>query len=252
MKKRLSVVVITKNAERLLAKSLDSVKNIADEIVLVDSESTDNTLEIAKQFSARIFKLKTENLGLQKEFGVKKAKYKWILILDSDEVVSPKLSSEIAKTISKKTKFYGFKVPYQNFLFGKPINYGGENYSKLILFQKKFGEIKHVLVHENYNVKNYNSGRLRNKMYHYSYSSLLQMYRKFTNYALSEATQKFLDQEKSSLKKIVAYPIHMFWARYIKSKGYKDGVVRIVLDLGFAYMEFLTYVALFFKTTFDD
>ena len=78
------------------------------------------------------------------------------------------------------------------------------------------------------------------------------MYKKFTNYALLEATQKYLDQEESSLKKVTLYPLHMFWARFIKDKGYKDGLARITLDIGFGYMEFLTYLALFFKTINND
>ena len=252
MEKGLSVVVITKNAERLLEQSLNSVAKIANEIVLVDSESTDNTLDIAKRFNARIYKHNTRNLGLQKEFGVNKAKYEWILILDSDEIVSPKLLKEIAKTITSKTKFYGYKIPYQNYLFGKPIYYGGENYQKLILFKKKYCRIKHVLLHENFEVKNFNYGQLKNKIHHYSYVNLFQMYKKFTNYALLEATQKYLDQEESSLKKVTLYPLHMFWARFIKDKGYKDGLARITLDIGFGYMEFLTYLALFFKTINND
>jgi glycosyltransferase involved in cell wall biosynthesis len=244
LKKGLGVVTITRNADRLLDKAFLSVEKIADEIVVVDSNSTDRTLEIAKRHKARIYSLKTKNLGYQKEFGVKKINYEWVLILDSDEIVTPQLAKEIKKTINSKTKYYGYKIPYQNHLFGKPIYYGGEDYAKLILFKKKYATIKPALVHENFQVKNLNSSQLKNKILHYSYLTLPQMYRKFSQYAIAEAIQKKDSSEKSSLKKIFAYPAHMFWARYIKDKGYKDYWARIFLDLGFAYMEWLTYLYL--------
>jgi len=241
MKRGLSVVTITRNAARILDLSLCSARNIANEIIIVDNNSTDETLSIAKKYEARIYPLSTNNLGQQKEYGVKQAKYEWVLILDSDEVILPKLQQEIKKAISKPTKYYGFEIPYQNHLFGKPLYYGGENYHKMVLFKKKYASIRHLLVHEHFRVKNLNHGRLKNKMQHFSYLNLLQMYAKFTDYAIRDARQKKLDFEKSSLAKIFKYPAHMFWARYIKDKGYKDYWPRIFLDLGFAYMEFLTY-----------
>lgn len=241
---KLSVVMITRNADRLLAKSLESVQKLASEIVIVDNNSNDKTIEIAKQFGAKIYSLSTDNLGEQKNYGVKQATNNWVLILDSDEVVSPELAKEIKTVLGKTTKFYGFKIPYQNHLFGEPIYYGGENYAMLRLFQKKYAKINQALIHETVIVKNFNFGQLKNKIWHYSYTSLFQLYRKFTDYAIREARQKRQNAEKSSLKKIVAYPIHMFYARYIKDKGYQDYWARIFLDMGFAYMEFLTYLLL--------
>ena len=73
------------------------------------------------------------------------------------------------------------------------------------------------------------------------------MFNKFTDYAKRDVQTKINNREKSSLKKIILYPLHMFWARFFKDKGYKDGLFRIPLDLGFAYMEFLTYFLLLFK-----
>ena len=71
------------------------------------------------------------------------------------------------------------------------------------------------------------------------------MFRKFTDYGIRMAKEKHLSGDKSSLKKIFIYPIHMFWARFIEDKGHEDGLFRIPLDLGFAYMEFVTYLILF-------
>ena len=77
------------------------------------------------------------------------------------------------------------------------------------------------------------------------------MYCKFTRYALNDAKQKSIKGEKTSLKKIIMYPMHMFWSRFIEDKGYKDGLFRIPLDLGFAYMEFVTYLFIPFFNIFE-
>ncbi len=87
---------------------------------------------------------------------------------------------------------------------------------------------------------------MRNKILHYSYRSLTQLYKKFSGYAWKEAKRKRQQGERTSAKKIVLYPLHMFWARFIEDKGYQDGFFRIPLDLGFAYMEFLTYFLMLF------
>jgi len=128
------------------------------------------------------------------------------------------------------------------------LNYGGEQLKKMVLFKNKSAFVnKTPLVHYYYHIKNGKVGQLKNNILHYSYLSVVQIYKKFTDYGIRIAKQKYLAGERSSLKKIFLYPPHMFWARFIKDKGYKDGLFRIPLDIGFAYMEFLTYFLLMFK-----
>ncbi len=114
----------------------------------------------------------------------------------------------------------------------------------MILFKNKSAFVKKTLVHYYYQIKKGKVGQLKNKILHYSYLSIFQTYIKFTDYGIRMAKKKHLSGEKSSFKKIFLYPIHMFYARFIKDKGYKDGIFRIPLDIGFAYMEFLTYFLL--------
>ena len=116
----------------------------------------------------------------------------------------------------------------------------------MVLFRTKEGFSTEDEIHAVYKIKTGKIGQFKNKIDHYSYRSLSQLFIKFTNYAIREARQKKSRGEKSSLKKVFLYPAHLFWARFIKDKGYKDGLFRIPLDLGFAYMEFLTYFLLFF------
>jgi glycosyltransferase involved in cell wall biosynthesis len=244
MKNNISTVIITKNCEGLIGNAIKSAKVVSNEIIIVDDYSIDKTAQIAKKLGAKVYFQAENNLGKRKNFAIGKAKNKWILSLDADEKISRPLAKEINFLFSKPIDVDAFQIPYQNHLFGKPINYGGENYSKIRIFKKDKAKISSFFVHEDTVIKSKKIGVLRNKIYHYSYRSVSQMFAKFTDYAIREAKQKARKHEKSSLKKIFLYPLHMFWARFFKDKGYRDGIRRVILDAGFAYMELLTYSAL--------
>ncbi len=239
--------MITKNSADIIGKSLQSVAGLADEVVIIDNHSTDATLHIASKFGAKIIQTNENNLGKKRRIGLEAAKYDWILSLDTDELVSDELRREIQLIedafLNGQYSINGFEIPFHNHFLGKTLRHGGENYRMLRLFRKDSAKIEPKSVHEHFEVK----GRienLNNFIFHYSYRSLSQMFGKFTRYSISEADQKYISGEKSSFKKIFLYPLHMFYARYIKDRGYEDGVFRIPLDLGFAYMEFLTYFRL--------
>ncbi len=246
MSAKLSVLMITKNAAETLEKSLASIKKIADEIIIVDSKSTDRTVEIAKNYLAKVFVKEFTDIGKQRLYGLSKATGKWVLILDCDEIVSERLMNEIKSKIDNtRIKINGYYIPYQNFFLDKPLQYGGEDYKMLRLFRRVKLNIKPSLVHNKIEVKDEKTGYLKGKIFHHSYRSFFQMFSKFTDYGIRMGKEKFLTGEKSSFKKIFIYPAHMFWARFIKDKGFEDGFFRIPLDLLFAYMEFMTYITLF-------
>lgn len=245
MSAKLSVLMITKNAAETLEKSLASIKKIADEIIIVDSKSTDRTVEIAKNYLAKVYVKEFSDIGKQRLFGLLKATGKWVLILDCDEIVSERLMKEIKSKIDNtRIKINGYYIPYQNFYLNKPLQYGGEGYKMLRLFRRIKLLIKPSLVHNLLEVKDEKFGYLKGKIFHHSYRSIFQIFAKFTDYGIRMAKEKHLNGEKSSFKKIFLYPIHMFWARFVEDRGFEDGFFRIPLDLGFAYMEFVTYFAL--------
>ncbi len=244
---KISLLTATKNSQETVEKTFKSVKDLVDEIIVVDNGSKDKTLAIAKKYQAKVIFYKGKNLGKQYQKGLQLIKNQWVLILDSDEHLSNQLKKEIKDKIKNQflNNFDGYFIPFQNHFLGKPINYGGENYSMLRLFKKNKIKITSEPTHQKYILTSKKVGYLKNKIIHYSYRSLSQMLKKFTYYAMEEAKKKFKKGEKSSLKKIFLYPLHMFYARFIKDRGFKDGLFRIPLDLGFAYMEFLTYLVLF-------
>jgi len=238
--------MITKNSEELLEKSLDSVRKLSGDLVIIDDYSTDNTLSIAKRFGARVFKRHDENLGRQRAFGLSRCRGKWVLMLDADEIISSQLYDEIkSKVESERLKVDGFNIPYQNHLLGRAIHYGGEGYKIMRLFRKSASSISDSLIHEHVLVEGA-VGEMKGKIYHFSYRTVGQMFLKFTDYAKREARRKIASGERTNLRKIIFHPLHMFWARYVKDQGYRDCLPRLILDLGFAYMEWLTYMLMLF------
>ncbi len=247
-KPSISLVMITKNSEDTLEKSLKSVNDFVNEMIIVDSYSTDKTVELARALGAVVYFQPYKSEGEQRKIALTKAHGDWILILDSDEMVSSGLKREIKESLSRRQERSGFIIPFRNHFLGRVVRHGGETYQKLRLFKRKSKDIylRDFVVHAELKGNKGVVGILKNKIYHYSYRSLSQMYRKFSDYALREAKQKKKQGERTSFKKIVLYPVHMFWARFVEDKGYKDGFFRIPLDAGFAYMEFLTYFSMLF------
>lgn len=247
MRRKLSAIMVTRNADELLHRSLSSVQKIADEVIVVDAGSTDRTLEIFELFKITLVRSRSNHLGRNKSKALSMATSELVLLLDADEILSPALIREIRQLKTRRAIADGYIIPFHNHFLGKRLRHGGEYYKMIRLARRTKVRIKNVSVHESLLLKSANLGRLQSPILHYSYRSILQMLRKFTVYALNDAEERFNKGESSSIKKIILYPIHMLWARFIQDEGYKDGLFRIPLDLGFAYMELLTYIALAVK-----
>jgi len=242
---KLSVLMISKDNEDIIEDALKSIYDIASEIILVDGNSQDNTKKIAKKYKAKIFLNDEYDFGKKRAFALKKAKGEWVLFLDTDEILEPKLKKEILKAI-KDNKYDAFYIKLINYFYNKPLKRGGGIYKKLLLIKKNNTIIKPSLIHEEIHSKSRNIGYLKNYIIHKSYRNIFQLYSKFTNYAIRSAKQKINNNEKTTLRKIFLYPLHMFWARFIKDKAYKEGIFRLPVDIGFAYMEFLSYFMMLF------
>jgi len=236
---KISVVTIANNEAKYIEAFLKSVL-WADEIVVVDNGSTDNTIEIAKKYTARVFSNTVSNLGLLKQYALSQATKEWILLLDVDELVSKKLHQEIKDVLSRKSIHNSYSIPYTNFFLGHKMNTKMLTYSKIRLFKKNVGSISPDPVHEEVSIKG-RVGKLDGCLYHYSFRSLSQTIKKFTNYARIETPLLQAKKEKVSVKKLTMYPLHMFWAVFIKDQGWKDGIWGLGLALCFTYYEFARY-----------
>ena len=137
----------------------------------------------------------------------------------------------------------GWRIPYQNYVFGKPVYYGGEAYGKVRLFRRGYGRVLKTPLHEEIAASGM-IGEMKGRIHHHSYRSVGQLFGKFTQYAKIAASQT---PRNDMAKKLFLYGQHMFWARFVRDRGYKDGWRGLVLALAFAYMEALTYVLLFLR-----
>lgn len=166
---KISVTLAVYNEEKFLDRCLESVKDIADEIVIVDGSSTDKTLVIAKKYKAKIIvKDNPPNFHINKKIANDNASGEWILQLDADEVVTPALSLEIKKIINSNSTENGFWIPRKNYFLGKFLTKGGAypDYT-LRLYRKNFGNLPAKSVHEQAVVEG-KTGFLKNDLLHYN------------------------------------------------------------------------------------
>ncbi|OGG03761.1 hypothetical protein A2Z33_04710 [Candidatus Gottesmanbacteria bacterium RBG_16_52_11] len=246
----LIIVLITHNSKDTIVKSIRSTSQINNsnfKITCADNYSTDDTVKIIKNYGGKVYLTRETNFGKLKQFIVSKATGEWVLVLDSDEEVTPELGSQISKVInSPESKFDGYRIPYRNYCLGKPVTHGGEHYSKLILFRRGKGRVDPAWIHEEVTV-NGRVGELSGYMNHYSYRSIPQIFAKFTDYSGRMARKAAENGEKATLRNLFLHAPHMFWSRFVTSRGYKDGWRGLLLAAAFAYMEQMAYINLAFR-----
>ena len=134
-------------------------------------------------------------------------------------------------------------IPYRNYFLGHGMKASYLKYSKTRFFKKDFVFVTSVPIHEEVYSK-FKKGYLKGNILHYSFRSVGQTLRKFTYYASVEAPLLFRKGERTNLKKLTLYPLHMFWSLFIKEKGYRDGIWGFGLAMCFMYYEFAKYIML--------
>jgi len=166
---KLSVTLAVYNEEKFLGRCLDSIKDIADEIIVVDGKSMDKTTDIAKKYKAKIITTTNKaNFHINKKMANDNASGEWILQLDADEVVSPELKKEIKETVGSNPLENGFWIPRANFFLGKFLKKGGAHPDyTLRLYRKSFGNLPAKSVHEQAVVEG-KLGFLKNNLLHYN------------------------------------------------------------------------------------
>ncbi len=232
MRQTLSVVLATYNEEKNLPACLDSVKDIADEIVIVDGTSKDKTVEIAKKYGARV-KITTNkaNFHINKQIAIDMATKDWILQLDADEHVSEEQKKEIKEVLDKKNnEFNGYWMPRKNWFLGRFLMKGGQypDYT-LRLYKKGKGRLPQKDVHEQAEVEG-KAGYLKEALLHYPYrdfSTYLMKWNKYNNLSASQIKEK-LKKKNFSIRILygIGYlfvkPVYWFLSTYIRHKGFMD------------------------------
>jgi glycosyltransferase involved in cell wall biosynthesis len=215
----LSAVIITLNEEENIAHCLDSLQGLASEIVVVDSHSTDRTMEICKRYNCKIFTRDFDGYGIQKQFAVDQSTGTWVLSIDADEVVTNELKREILHLLEEKDPpFSGYEIPFSFLYLGRILRYSKEIH--LRLFNRDKGHFTQVAVHEGIVVKG-PIGRLRGKIIHRSYRDISHHLQKINSYT----TQAASEYAKSGKRYSKGWVAIKFPASFIQFYFFKLGIL---------------------------
>lgn len=217
----LSVIVITKNEERHIEACLKSI-SWADEIIVLDSGSTDNTLTICKKFTPLVFSTDWPGFGLQKQRALEKANGDWVLSIDADERVSPELKQEINQAI-QTNEYIGFEIPRLSSFCGKQIRHGGwwPDYT-IRLFKRNSANFTPVKVHEKVVIKG-STLKLKSPLLHNTYETFDEAISKMNNYSSLSAQMLFEAGKKSSLPKTLLKTLWTFIRTFFIRAGFLEG-----------------------------
>lgn len=242
---RISVVVNTLNEAKNLPRALASVKNLADEIIVVDMESDDGTPDIAKNLGAKVFSHKRVGyVEPARNFAISRATGDWIFILDADEDISSDLSGLIKKMVNNPKANY-YRIPRKNIIFGKWMKHSRwwPDYN-IRLFKKG-----HVSWNETIHSVPMTAGKgaefpekEQNAIIHHHYDSVEQFIERMNRYTSGSAAIRVKEGYKFIWRDLVGRPAAEFFSRYFFAEGYKDGIHGLALSLLQAFSELVVYL----------
>jgi glycosyltransferase involved in cell wall biosynthesis len=243
MTARLSVTIITLNEEANIRRTLESVQ-WADEIIVLDSGSTDRTVAICREFTERVYHQDWLGFSGQKNAAIDRATGPWILSLDADEPVESALAEEIRTIISSANACDGYLIPRKTFFLGKWIRHGGWYPDhNLRLFRRGKGRFEERAVHEAIAVQG-TIGRTANAIEHYAFpdlASYMSSINTYSSLAVTEMSQRGITPFKAGWINILLRPLFTFIFKYIFRLGFLDGKHGLVLNIFHAYYVFAKY-----------
>ncbi len=239
----LSVVIITFNEEKNIARCLDSVKDIADEIIVVDSSSTDTTVATARLFNAKVIDHPFIGYGEQKNFATAQASHDWILSLDADEELTPTLRQSIQQAL-RTPQHDVYQMPRLTNYCGQWIKHCGWYPDKQTrLYNRTKGKWQEQKVHEYWkaNDENTKKGLLKGDLLHYSFASISEHVKKTEKYSELAAQAAVEKGKTASLLKIIVSPKWHFFSEYILKLGFLDGYYGLVICRMSEFAAFIKY-----------
>lgn len=253
---KISVVINTRNEENNLLRALSSISWLADEIVVVDMESTDKTVSIAKKAGAKIYSHKpTGYVEPARNFAISKAIGDWILILDADEEIPKGLVQMLKQIIVDRGAADFYRLPRKNIIFGKWIRHSRWWPDYNIRFFKKGKVVWSEIIHsvpETHGTGLDLEATKDNAIIHYHYESIEQFINRLNNYTTQHAKLLIKDGYKFSWKDIITKPMAEFISRYFAGEGYKDGVHGLALAGLQSFSELVLYLKIWQAEKFKE
>jgi len=238
----LSVIIITKNEGAHIGSCLQSVL-WADEIIVLDSGSEDNTVGICKQYTDSVFITDWPGFGIQKQRALDKAKGDWVLSIDADEVVTVELRMEIEKALHQE-EFHGYEIPRLSSYCGRQMRHGGwwPDYV-LRLFRRNAGYFTESVVHERIVLQG-EIGKLSSPLLHDAFESLDEVLRKVNYYSSLGAEMLYQKGVQSSISKAIFKAFWVFIRTYWLKAAFLDGRQGLMLSISNAEGAYYKYVKL--------
>jgi glycosyltransferase involved in cell wall biosynthesis len=242
---RLTVLVPCCNNEDIIRPCLESVRDIADELLVVDSGSTDRTPAIARQYADRLLEHEYVNSAAQKNWAIPQAAHEWVMVIDTDERATRELQQEIRRLLDGEPEQDGYYIHRQNHFFGYPIRHcGWERDDCLRLFKRDQSRYEEKHVHADVIVRSGRVGRLAGKLLHYTYSSFDQYLEKFGRYTTWSALDLQAAGKRATAWNLAGRPVFRFVKMYLLRQGFRDGMPGLILCLLAAFSVFMKYAKL--------
>lgn len=237
-----SVIIITKNEAANIEDCLKSVA-WADEIIVVDSGSTDKTVELSRLYTDKVIVTDWPGYGAQKQRALEMATGDWVLSIDADERVTPELQQEILTTLPNSA-YDAFEIPFLSEYCGKVIRFGDWwNDRQVVLFKRDCARFSASLVHERVDIQG-RIGKLKRPIYHLAFKDLQMVLRKMNDYSSWSAQQKQSNGKKGSLCKALSHGIWAFIRGYVLRLGFLDGKEGFLLAISNAEGTYYRYLKL--------
>ncbi len=240
----LSCIVLTLNEQKHLGDCLASL-NWADEVIVFDSFSTDNTEVTAKEHGVKFIQHKFENYGAQRDAALKATRADWVFFVDADERATPELEKEI-RAVTASPSAVGWWVPRHNYIFGKLTLHAGwyPDYQLRLLKRDRAHYDPTRPVHELVKLDGA-EGYLKSPLIHLNYETVDEFINKQNYYAHYDAERLRLEGKRAKLQNLITRPMQEFWRRFITYQGWRDGLHGLRLSLLMGYFQFVVYRSLY-------
>ena len=248
MNAKVSVLILAKNEEKFIGECIKSVKTFADEIIVIDDDSTDDTAQIAKSLGAKVFLHSLNgNWGQQQTFAIEQATYDWIFMIDADERATDKLSEHIKKILNEDDRRFAYMTARLSYFWGQPLKHGGWFPDYVVRLLPRKGTYVTGLVHQKI-CHDYTEKKLPDDEYlvHYPYRDWNHYFNKLNLYTTLAAKKSKAAGKSATILDIILHPIWASFRMYFLKGGFLDGRIGFILATFHYFYTMAKYVKLYY------
>ena len=241
---KIAVLILTYNEEKNIEECVSSA-SFAHEVIVIDSGSTDSTMEITQRLGAKFaYHPMNEGFAGQRNFALTQTEADWVLYLDADERITPELAGEIQEVIQQQEQC-AYQILRRNVVFGQHVKYGGHSPDWSLRLYPRMAISWEGVVHEQANVT-LPIKKLKNHMFHHTYTSWERYFFKFNQYTTMVAEKMLEKGKKANMTDIVVRPWFGFMRFYLFKSGWRDGKIGFILAVFHAFYTMAKYVKLYY------